>query len=141
MNGRQATAVIVAAVAVVIVIACRPYYDNGGLIGGTVYYPFRQAPSSRHVSPNDWLLGCELVYIALTLLTALIALRARATRRESSVLIISLTAGFGWFLWQLPRFSNILGPESTWYALNLMAVIGLVVVISLSDMEPGRWLP
>ncbi len=129
MTKRQAIALILAAGAVTLAAACPPYYDSGGIIGGTVYFPFRPPPSDPYISFNGWLFRWELAYIGVTAVTALMALGRRARRLQTVALLVGLAVEAAFFVSQFPRL--LLAPEFTWYGLTLMAVMLLIAVTTL----------
>jgi hypothetical protein len=130
MNRKQVIAVVVAIIATVIVFKIPPYYDNGGIIGGTVYYPFSHPPADNiYVARNSWLLKVELSFLVISLATALIAARRSAHRRQQSTLVVGLCLESIFFAVNVRSFNIVLQPEFTFYLLNVLAIVLLVVVI------------
>ncbi len=129
MNWKQAVAVLVAVGAVALAFRYPPYWDDGVVFGGTVYYLAGHPPADAYgISYNDWLLRRELSYAALTLAAALVALRTRGPRGQRVALGVGLCLELAFFASQVPQFNTVLTPELTWYGLNLMATVLLAVM-------------
>jgi len=127
---KQIIAIFVALIAATIVFKIPPYSDDGGIIGGTVYYPFSNPPADDiYISPNLWLLKVELSFVALALMSALAALRRRSPRRQQTALLAGLSLEAIILGLCLPSFNTVLAPECTFYLLNLLALLLLAFVI------------
>jgi hypothetical protein len=140
VNWGQFAAIGVALLATFVVYAIPPYSDSGGLIGGTVYYPFSGPPDDPYISPNTWLLKWELGYIGLTFAAALIAFGKRRDRCFRTLLFVGLAIEVTLFGFGIRQFHTILAPELTWYALNLVALVVLIVIALTSGSWPRRSL-
>jgi hypothetical protein len=141
MNPGQVGAAAVAAVLLVVVFACPPYWDDSGLFGSTVYYPFRTPPAEPAVFFDAWLFKWELAYVGITFVSALIALGRNATKGQRVTCAVFLVVEIAFFFSQLPHFATVLGPQFTWYGLNLMAVIGMTILLVMgrvnAETRPG----
>lgn len=128
MNRNQAIAIGIAFAAACLAFAVPSYYDNGGLIGGTVYFPFRKPPAEFYISLNERLLDWELAFVALSLCAALIAFRFGFRRRQKTGFLVGFAIEMIFLAGSLPGFSTALYPEFTWLVLNVSGIILLGLV-------------
>jgi hypothetical protein len=137
MNIQRALVLTVASIACVLAFLIPPYYYDGSLIGGTIYFPLSHPPADDPTySYSAWLLKWELAFIALSALAGWTAFGPRGGVGRRTVAGRWLALNIGLLLFSFPSFNTILAPELTWYGLTLSSVV-LVVVLFL--MGPEAW--
>lgn len=127
VNTKQLYAIGIAGIVAWQMFACPPYYDDGGLFGGNVYYLHRKPPSDPYISRDESLLHFELFYLSLALIGAIIALRSKATPRQEKVFWVGLALQVGIFASQVGQFNMILTIPLTWSALFLLSIVVLTL--------------
>lgn len=126
---------LVAAIAVALVYLFPPYDVEGSIIGGLGYYFYRTPPSSDGpalvLTP---LMNSELIFIALSAVSALIALRPKARRSQKKIFIIGFGAELLTLIYSINRNFYIL-----WFLLCVTdyAVFGVVLLLGIRWKRPS----
>ncbi len=126
----QVVALLFAILAIVLVFRFPPYETDASLIGGDAYFVSGMPPteSAGMWSLNNSLLRWELVFIGLTLCAALIAFGRGAGKSQRHCMLIGLALEAAFLGGSLPSINNFMGPEFTWFVLNMLAVAVLFLV-------------
>ena len=142
MNARQGLVLLVSVVTVALVFLCPPFWNDGGLIGGTEYRWQRDPVAALLDLDYNWgLVRWELSFVAICALIALIACRRNATAPQVAVWCGGTFIEGLILVWQIPQFNVILTPEVTWLALNLVGLLLLGTVVMLGRRRPRTNAP
>ncbi|GDX39982.1 hypothetical protein LBMAG21_02740 [Armatimonadota bacterium] len=122
MNYRQILAVLVGMGAVALIFIYPPYYFVGQFFDGAEYFYYKNPPKIDYdVSYDDGLVAEELTIVALSVISAYIALGKTAPLRLRRRVFGLQFVQFCIFLVNAPSFGQFLAIETTWMLLFLIS--------------------
>jgi hypothetical protein len=131
MNKPQFASLALGVLALCLVIIVPPYYENAGIMGGTVYFAPGHVPASHpSISYNSWLLKWELAFVVLTACSGVLVFRTGVSLRRRKVWCACVVLMGTYLAANLPSFHLILTPEFTFYPLTFCA-IGLLIMAAV----------
>ena len=117
----------------------RPYWDDGGLIGGSCYFLFTNPPEDAYsLWPDPFLLKLECTAIGLIAVTGLWTLRSNARRFESILGKVGSVLQVLGLMYFLPRIPGILAPQ-VMCAVSLVISITTLVAVITFGLIPTLW--